>query len=76
MDELPLRVRKVRIVGNKRTRPYVVEDQLQVCSVLPSCRPVSCCHVVMSPLGDAAAFWAMISYAMLTLYLQRCSSLL
>lgn len=30
LDELPLRVRRVKIVGNNRTRPYVVEDQLQV----------------------------------------------
>lgn len=30
MGELPLRVRRVKIVGNARTRPYVVEDQLQV----------------------------------------------
>ncbi|CAB1106882.1 unnamed protein product [Ectocarpus sp. CCAP 1310/34] len=29
LDELPLRVRTVKIVGNNRTRPYVVEDQLQ-----------------------------------------------
>lgn len=28
--DLPLRVRKVKIVGNKRTRPHVVEDELQV----------------------------------------------
>lgn len=30
LEDLPLRVRKVKIVGNNRTRPYVVEDQLQV----------------------------------------------
>lgn len=30
IGELPLRIRKVKIVGNGRTRPYVVEDQLQV----------------------------------------------
>ena len=30
LDELPLRIRHVKIVGNNRTRPYVVEDQLQV----------------------------------------------
>lgn len=30
INELPLRVRRVKIVGNNRTRPYVVEDQLQV----------------------------------------------
>lgn len=29
-DELPLRIRHVKLVGNNRTRPYVVEDQLQV----------------------------------------------
>lgn len=30
MGDLPLRVRKVKLVGNNRTKPYVVEDQLQV----------------------------------------------
>lgn len=30
LEELPLKVRRVKIVGNNRTRPYVVEDQLQV----------------------------------------------
>ncbi|CAM9986418.1 unnamed protein product, partial [Scytosiphon promiscuus] len=29
LEDLPLRVRRVKIVGNNRTRPYVVEDQLQ-----------------------------------------------
>ncbi len=30
LEDLPLKVRRVKIVGNNRTRPYVVEDQLQV----------------------------------------------
>lgn len=50
MDELPLRVRKVRIVGNKRTRPYVVEDQLQVCYVLWSCPVLSDPAMFSGPL--------------------------
>eukprot|EP00752_Nemacystus_decipiens_P010481 g9338.t1 len=29
LDDLPLKIRHVKIVGNNRTRPYVVEDQLQ-----------------------------------------------
>lgn len=33
LDDLPLRIRHVKIVGNNRTRPYVVEDQLQVWGV-------------------------------------------
>lgn len=35
--DLPLRIRKVKIVGNKRTRPHVIEDELQVC---PFCKVV------------------------------------
>ena len=69
MDGLPLRVRKVRIVGNKRTRPYVVEDQLQVCYVLSFCRPVPFSHVVLSPLGDAVGVLAIVQYGSVSGYL-------
>lgn len=43
LDELPLRVRRVKIVGNNRTRPYVVEDQLQV-GLSALSHPTSCCE--------------------------------
>ena len=62
MDELPLRVRKVRIVGNKRTRPYVVEDELQVCPavLIRALSPTVLSRSVMPPLGVAAPCFALL----------------